>query len=32
MSDVTYNKDITGLVVIDPYNDYISDGAKYGIA
>jgi ureidoacrylate peracid hydrolase len=28
MSDVTYNKDITALVVIDPYNDFISDGGK----
>ena len=28
MSDVTYNKDITGLVVIDPYNDFISEGGK----
>ncbi|MBP1822132.1 cysteine hydrolase [Mycobacterium sp. OAE908] len=28
MVDVTYEKDITGLVVIDPYNDFISDGGK----
>ena len=28
MSDVTYDKDITGLVVIDPYNDFISEGGK----
>ncbi|MFG1932201.1 isochorismatase family cysteine hydrolase [Mycobacterium sp. NPDC048908] len=28
MADVTYEKDITGLVVIDPYNDFISDGGK----
>jgi hypothetical protein len=28
MSDVTYEKDITGLVVIDPYNDFISEGGK----
>jgi ureidoacrylate peracid hydrolase len=28
MDDVTYNKDRTGLVVIDPYNDFISEGGK----
>ncbi|MBE1548951.1 nicotinamidase-related amidase [Mycobacterium sp. OAS707] len=28
MVDMTYEKDITGLVVIDPYNDFISDGGK----
>ncbi|MDT5235666.1 MAG: ureidoacrylate peracid hydrolase, partial [Mycobacterium sp.] len=28
MADVTYAKDITGLVVIDPYNDFISEGGK----
>jgi ureidoacrylate peracid hydrolase len=28
MNDVTYDKNITGLVVIDPYNDFISDGGK----
>ena len=28
MSDVAYDKDITGLVVIDPYNDFISEGGK----
>jgi ureidoacrylate peracid hydrolase len=32
MADVTFEKDITGLVVIDPYNDFISEGGKYGIA
>ena len=32
MPDVTYEKDITGLVVIDPYNDFISEDGKYGIA
>ena len=26
MPDVTYENDITGLVVIDPYNDFISEG------
>ena len=25
---MTYDKDITGLVVIDPYNDFISEGGK----
>jgi ureidoacrylate peracid hydrolase len=28
MAKVTYNKDITGLLVIDPYNDFISEGGK----
>ena len=28
MTAVTYSKDITGLVVIDPYNDFISVGGK----
>lgn len=28
MADVTYEKDITGLLVIDPYNDFISEGGK----
>src|SRR6185295_10867327 len=28
MPDVTYENDITGLLVIDPYNDFISDGGK----
>jgi ureidoacrylate peracid hydrolase len=25
---VTYEKDITALIVIDPYNDFISEGGK----
>jgi ureidoacrylate peracid hydrolase len=25
---LTYNKDITGLLVVDPYNDFISEGGK----
>ena len=25
---VTYDKEITALLVIDPYNDFISDGGK----
>jgi nicotinamidase-related amidase len=28
VADVTYEKDITGLLVIDPYNDFISEGGK----
>src|SRR6202167_4643263 len=28
MSQLTYEKEITGLVVIDPYNDFISEGGK----
>jgi ureidoacrylate peracid hydrolase len=28
MANVTYDKEITALLVIDPYNDFISDGGK----
>ena len=28
MADVAYKKEITALLVIDPYNDFISEGAK----
>jgi ureidoacrylate peracid hydrolase len=28
MPHLTYEKEITGLVVIDPYNDFISEGGK----
>ena len=28
MERVTYNKEITALLVIDPYNDFISEGGK----
>ena len=28
MATVTYEKDITALLVIDPYNDFISEGGK----
>jgi nicotinamidase-related amidase len=28
MAKVTYNKELTALVVIDPYNDFISEGGK----
>jgi hypothetical protein len=32
MVKVTYNKQLTALLVIDPYNDFISEEARYGIA
>lgn len=28
MSDLSYDPDITGLLVVDPYNDFISEGGK----
>ena len=28
MADVTYRRDATGLVVVDPYNDFLSEGGK----
>src|ERR1700679_3245478 len=28
MAQLTYEKEITGLVIIDPYNDFISEGGK----
>jgi nicotinamidase-related amidase len=28
MSTITYEKEITALIVIDPYNDFISEGGK----
>jgi len=28
MSKVTYDRQITALLVIDPYNDFISEGGK----
>jgi hypothetical protein len=28
MPNVTYDKQLTALLVIDPYNDFISDGGK----
>ena len=28
MADMTYRRDATGLLVVDPYNDFISDGGK----
>jgi hypothetical protein len=30
MAQLTYEKEITGLVVIDPYNDFISEGVAEG--
>ena len=32
MANVTYDKQFTALLVIDPYNDFISEGGKIGIA
>jgi hypothetical protein len=32
MAKVTYDRDITALLVIDPYNDFIRREARYGIA
>jgi hypothetical protein len=32
MADLKLDKDIHALLVVDPYNDFISEGAKYGIA
>ena len=28
MTNVTYEKDVTGLLIIDPYNDFISESGK----
>jgi ureidoacrylate peracid hydrolase len=28
MTKVVYDKEITALLVIDPYNDFISEGGK----
>jgi hypothetical protein len=30
MAEVTYDKQLTALLVIDPYNDFISEGGKMG--
>jgi hypothetical protein len=32
MAKVKYDRGLTGLLVIDPYNDFISEGGKIGIA
>jgi nicotinamidase-related amidase len=29
MADLTYDRQLTGLVVIDPYNDFVSEGGKH---
>ncbi|SRR6266496_696073 len=31
MANLKYDKEITALLLIDPYNDFISEEAKYGI-
>ena len=31
MAKVTYDKQLTALLVIDPYNDFISEGGKIWI-
>jgi len=28
MANLKYEKEITGLLVIDPYNEFISEGAR----
>jgi len=28
MADLKFEKEITGLLLIDPYNDFISEGGK----
>lgn len=28
MTNLTLDKEITGLLIIDPYNDFISEGGK----
>ena len=28
MASLTYDKELTGLLLIDPYNDFISEGGK----
>jgi len=32
MERVTFDKEVTALLVIDPYNDFISEGGKFWIA
>jgi len=32
MENLKFDKEIAALLVIDPYNDFISEGGKYGIA
>jgi len=28
MAEATYERELTGLLVVDPYNDFISEGGK----
>jgi hypothetical protein len=30
--NLTYDKVVTALLVVDPYNDFISEGARYRTA
>jgi hypothetical protein len=32
MANLNFEEEITALLVNDPYNDFISEGGKYGIA
>jgi hypothetical protein len=32
MATLTYEKSITALIVVDPYNDFISEEARHGTA
>jgi hypothetical protein len=32
MTNLIFDKTSTALLVVDPYNDFISEGGKYGIA
>jgi hypothetical protein len=32
MANLNFEEEITALLVIDPYNDFISEGGRYGIA
>ena len=32
MANLMFDKEIAALVVIDPYNDFISEGSKFWVA
>jgi hypothetical protein len=32
MANLTYSRELTALLVIDPYNDFISEAESYGTA
>ena len=32
MGNLTYEKDLTAHLIIDPYNDFVSEGGKLWIA